>query len=124
MAWRVKELKDGEERVKEIIGEEVLGTVEAEGFSGIDVNVKACGNRRDDDVYAFLASTLRKDGVAFWGDVLDAGAGMGSMCWLLRQGQNVDRIIEVTAASDGTYGSNMLLEVSKEVEKVVVEVRS
>ena len=123
MAWRVKELKDGEERVKEI-GEEVLGTVEAEGFSGIDVNVKACGNRRDDDVYAFLASTLRKDGVASWGDVLDAGAGMGSMCWLLRQGQKVDRIIEVTAASDGTYGSNMLLEVSKEVEKVVVEVRS
>ncbi|GMH90218.1 hypothetical protein TrST_g12946 [Triparma strigata] len=121
MAWRVKELKDGEERVKEIIGEEVLGTVEAEGFSGIDVNVKACGNRRDDDVYAFLASTLRKDGVAFWRDVLDAGAGMGSMCWLLRQGQKVDRIIEVTAASDGTYGSNMLLEVSKEVEKVVVE---
>ena len=115
-------MKDGEERVKEI-GEEVFGTVEAEG-GGIDVNVKACGNRRDDDVYAFLASTLRKDGVASWGDVLDAGAGMGSMCWLLRQGQKVDRIIEVTAASDGTYGSNMLLEVSKEVEKVVVEVRS
>ena len=39
--------------------------------------------RGGDSIYAFLAGALTDDGLdASWGEVLDAGAGLSSMCWL------------------------------------------
>ena len=39
--------------------------------------------RGGDSIYGFLAGALTDDGLdASWGEVLDAGAGLSSMCWL------------------------------------------
>ena len=39
--------------------------------------------RGGDSIYGFLAGALADDGLdASWGEVLDAGAGLSSMCWL------------------------------------------
>ena len=60
-----------------------------------------------------------------WGDVLDAGTGFGSMCWLLRQPCRT--VTAITATDDGTYGATALrsaLESRGAVEVVVGNWRS
>ena len=63
-----------------------------------------CVNRGGSQIYDWLASTLASDGVASWGNVLDAGAGFSSMCWLLHR--DYGTVTEVTAATGGRYGAN------------------
>ncbi|KAK3262218.1 hypothetical protein CYMTET_28913 [Cymbomonas tetramitiformis] len=65
-----------------------------------------CEGRAGDPIFAWLAATLANEGLSSWGDVLDAGAGLGSMCWLL--GQPHGSLTGVTAREGGTYGASDL----------------
>lgn len=62
----------------------------------------ACSGKNPDAVYSWLSDTVASEDVQTWGEVLDAGAGFGSMCWLLRQAHR--SITGVTASKSGTYG--------------------
>ena len=53
-----------------------------------------------------------------WGNVLDAGAGPSSMCFLLRQ--EFDSITMVTATEDGLYGARQMRTEVKGLESVNV----
>lgn len=81
---------------------------------------EACRNKKDDKLFSFLATTLKRDAGAGWGDVLDAGGGFGSLCWLLRQ-SGVSTVTEVTAATDGIYGSNDLTRAAAALPHVSIE---
>jgi SAM-dependent methyltransferase len=80
--------------------------------------VAACGSRKDDAIYAWLASSLIQQNVSSWESVLDAGTGFGSMCWLMRQKRKT--ITGVTAASTGTYGSNDLSSAFKKEDAITI----
>jgi SAM-dependent methyltransferase len=70
---------------------------------------KKCLNKGSDTIFNWLATTMvdhSKNGN--WGNVLDAGAGFNSMCWLLRQ--EYDTITAVTATTEGRYGSSDLTQ--------------
>ncbi len=89
-----------------------------------------CETIQVDAVYRWLASTFAAErrktraGVAgkagtgaaasslssspSWGDVLDAGAGLSSMCFVMRQ--RYRSLTEVTAVEEGTYGRSGLRE--------------
>lgn len=78
-----------------------------------------CDARHDDDVYTWLASTLESSSARRgWGDVLDAGTGLGSMCWLLRRERRT--LLAVTASRDGTYGEVELRRATAGVPSVEV----
>jgi len=80
-----------------------------------------CRRRSGDKIFSWLARMLKSNGVngASWGDVLDAGAGLSSMCWLIHQ--NYDNVTGVTARSTGTdsYG-NVLDSISSSTDLEVI----
>ena len=75
---------------------------------------KVCQGKVGDQIYHWLSNTLldHQQEKSSWGDVLDAGAGFNSMCWLMRQ--DYDSITEVTATTKGRYGSKGLREAVSE----------
>ena len=82
---------------------------------------KVCQGKDGDKIYHWLSNTLldHQQEKSSWGDVLDAGAGFNSMCWLMRQ--DYDSITEVTATTKGRYGSKGLKEaVSKYSDRVQI----
>jgi SAM-dependent methyltransferase len=85
-----------------------------------------CKGRSGDKIYNWLASTLSKakqgstPSSSAWGNVLDAGAGYGSMCWLLHQ--EYDTITEVTATESGIYGASGLRQTTASVPGVDIVV--
>ncbi|CAK0831800.1 unnamed protein product, partial [Prorocentrum cordatum] len=63
--------------------------------------------RNDSSIHKWLSSTVDSLGVQSWGDVLDAGTGFGSLCWLLRQ--RYQTLTGVTAEEgSGIYGHSSL----------------
>lgn len=80
-----------------------------------------CQTHRDDAIFSWLETTLMSNGYsgASWGDVLDAGAGVSSMCWLMHQDYNT--ITGVTAKSEGidSYGHELKSIASPNVEIVL-----
>jgi len=83
-------------------------------------SISLCRKKKDDDLFRFLRSTLKSEGFgASWGNVLDAGAGVSSMCFLLR-GQ-VDSLIEVTADEEGTYGAKQLRRAVRVLDTVTIQ---
>jgi len=85
-----------------------------------ETSIDACRNKRDDEIYAWLAESLSyEEGFSGnWGSVLDAGAGFSSMCWLLRQQHS--RITEVTSTKNGIYGSSDLAKAAAGINSVVI----
>eukprot|EP00946_MAST-07B_sp_MAST-7B-sp1_P005158 g5158.t1 len=79
-----------------------------------------CKRRKSDVIYDWLSSTLYKQGLISWGDILDAGAGYNSMCWLMNH--KYSTITEVTAVEGGTYGGQGLREATANNPKVKVVV--
>ena len=65
--------------------------------------IKPCG--QPDDIFSWVSSTLRAEGVTSWGKVLDAGTGHGSMCWIVRHSPSM--VDAVTAASSGKYSQRV-----------------
>jgi len=54
-----------------------------------------------DQVYTWLSAALLHEGVRSWGEVLDAGTGISSICWIVRH--QLTRVDAVTAASSGSF---------------------
>ena len=77
-----------------------------------------CRKHKTDGIYAWLATAVANEGLESWGDVLDAGAGFSSMCWLLRQAYRT--VTGVTASADGTYGAAALRQAVAAVPDVEV----
>ena len=67
----------------------------------------ACRERGGDKIFSWLADTAAAEGLGPWGSVLDAGGGLSSLCWLMRQ--DYGKIVEVTAKADGidAHGSRL-----------------
>ena len=82
---------------------------------------KTCADRHaPDGVFRWLDQTVSRQfgGVApSWGDVLDAGTGVHSACWLVNQRHSA--ITAVTAAAKGTYGYDTLQHVGASVDVVL-----
>ena len=79
-----------------------------------------CRGYKVDKIYSWLAKTVRNDGLQEWGQVLDAGAGYSSMCWLMRQ--RYDSLTGVTAVDDGTYGAKGLRDATAKLQRVEIAV--
>ena len=103
--------------------------------SGDRVVPLQCVNKNGDKIYNWLSTTLNQNiiktpssntktsssaasssstsstssSVSSWGSVLDAGAGISSMCWLLHQ--NYQTITEITATKYGRYGAKGLRKI-------------
>ena len=71
-----------------------------------DAPPAACAKRGDDQIYKWLGTHF-EDG----GDMLDAGTGFGSLCWLLRR--SYDSLTAVTATDEGMYGAKPLREMTR-----------
>lgn len=68
---------------------------------------KALGKIPRSSIYKWLSSTIDSLGAQSWGDVLDAGTGFGSLCWLLHQ--RYQTLTGVTAEEgSGIYGHSSL----------------
>ena len=66
----------------------------------------ACAKRGDDQIYKWLGTHFEEGG-----DLLDAGTGFGSLCWLLRR--KYDSLTAVTATDEGMYGATPLREMTR-----------
>ena len=73
-----------------------------------------CTKRGDDTIYKWLG-----DHVNEWGDVLDAGTGFGSLCFLLRRERA--SLTAVTATNEGMYGAEPLRRMTRR-HNVAVEI--
>ena len=77
----------------------------------------AC-TRSGDRIYNWLADTVatRHGNTKSWGHVLDAGAGLSSMCWLMEQ--RYTSLTEITATNNGRYGALDLRKAVNNFERV------
>ena len=66
------------------------------------IPTQACAKRGDDQIYKWLGTHLDQQN----GDILDAGTGFGSLCWLLRR--SYASLTAVTATNEGMYGADPL----------------
>ena len=71
-----------------------------------DAPPAACAKRGDDQIYKWLGTHFEEGG-----DMLDAGTGFGSLCWLLRR--SYDSLTAVTATDEGMYGATPLREMTR-----------
>jgi len=89
--------------------------------SGSESLPLTCQNKGKSKIFTWLQKTLVDNGYvkASWGKVLDAGAGVNSMCWLLRQ--SYDTVTGVTARPAGldSYGDALHSFVDDSVNIVV-----
>ena len=65
------------------------------------ISTQACAKRGDDQIYKWLGTHIEGTG-----DLLDAGTGFGSLCWLLRR--SYESLTAVTATNEGMYGADPL----------------
>eukprot|EP00931_Biecheleriopsis_adriatica_P063786 TRINITY_DN38696_c0_g1_i1.p1 TRINITY_DN38696_c0_g1~~TRINITY_DN38696_c0_g1_i1.p1 ORF type:complete len:487 (-),score=73.62 TRINITY_DN38696_c0_g1_i1:6-1394(-) len=65
-----------------------------------------CEGRQRSSIFSWLEETLAKTDLQSWGHILDAGSGLNSLCWLMRQSHH--SITAVTAESTGMYGGSVL----------------
>ena len=70
-----------------------------------DAPPAACAKRGDDQIYKWLGTHIEG------GDMLDAGTGFGSLCWLLRR--SYESLTAVTATNEGMYGAKPLREMTR-----------
>ena len=71
-----------------------------------DAPPAACAKRGDDQIYKWLGTHIDNQG-----DMLDAGTGFGSLCWLLRR--PYASLTAVTATNEGMYGAKPLREMTR-----------
>ena len=62
-------------------------------------------------IYKWLSTSLRSKGVDSWGDVLDAGTGRSSICWIVRH--NVSSVDAVTHQSSGGYSQRTVKDAAQ-----------
>lgn len=73
-----------------------------------------------DKVYSWLSGILVTRGVHSWGNVLDAGTGRASICWIARH--NVTHVDAVTATSSGTYSQETVQRAAHRRTRATVNV--
>ena len=108
MALRVVPNKGGEEEENDDDDEE-RERAQARASTKTSKKIPTqCQGRETDAIFNFLTDTVQGHAAypGTWGDVLDAGAGMSSFCWLAKH--EYRSITEITAATGGTYGSREL----------------
>lgn len=69
----------------------------------------ACGE--PDQIFRWISATLAREGLRSWGEVLDAGTGKSSLCWIVRH--SPARVDAVTAASSGIYSQQVAQRVAR-----------
>ena len=75
---------------------------------------RMCSGKSPDAIYSWLSDRMAEESIGTWGEVLDAGGGFGSMCWLMRQ--TYRRVTEVTASKSGTYGFDAMSTAAASVD--------
>ena len=68
---------------------------------------RGCRGKSGDKIFAWLSDALVRAGGAWAGDVLDAGAGLGSTCWLAHQPYTSLTAVTASAAGTDAYGDRL-----------------